>query len=225
MQAILLAAGVGSRLGRPFPKSLVKLPDGETILGRQIRIFKECGITQIFVVVGFKMTLIMENFPNVFYRYNPFYYITNTSKSLLHGMNDLDSDIVWTNADVVFDEQVLQMLVQTPGNGCAVDRKKCGAEEVKYRTDEQGNLTDISKAVVNGHGEAVGLNKISRQDLPLFRECLKECADTDYFEAGMEAMIGKGKTFQAVDISDYRCVEVDFDEDLHQVYSLFAQVD
>lgn len=225
MQAVILAAGVGSRLGRPFPKSLVKLPDGESILGRQIRILKECGIRQIYVVVGFKMTLIMERFPEVFFRYNPFYYITNTSKSLLHGLTDLDDDIIWTNGDVVFDSQVLQGLVKTPGNVCAVDRKKCGEEEVKYRVNEQNDLTEISKSVADPHGEAVGLNKICREDLPLFRECLGACGDADYFEFGMEKMIQNGRTFRSQDISEFRCVEVDFDEDLKEVYTLFANKD
>ena len=69
MKAVILAAGVGSRLGRPFPKSLSLLPDGERILGRQIRIFQQFGINEIFVVVGFKKELIMEEFPQVYYKY------------------------------------------------------------------------------------------------------------------------------------------------------------
>ncbi len=41
MHAVILAAGVGTRLGRPFPKSLSILPTGEKILGRQIRLLRE----------------------------------------------------------------------------------------------------------------------------------------------------------------------------------------
>ena len=37
MKAIILAAGIGSRLGKPNPKSLTKLSTGETIIGRQIK--------------------------------------------------------------------------------------------------------------------------------------------------------------------------------------------
>ena len=43
MKAVILAAGVGSRLGRPFPKTLSRLPGGETILGRQIRLLHKTG--------------------------------------------------------------------------------------------------------------------------------------------------------------------------------------
>ena len=94
MKAVILAAGVGSRLGRPFPKSLSLLPDGERILGRQIRIFQQFGINEIFVVVGFKKELIMEEFPQVYYKYNPVYYITNTAKSLCCGFEQLDDDVI-----------------------------------------------------------------------------------------------------------------------------------
>ncbi|BAH73474.1 NTP transferase domain-containing protein [Solidesulfovibrio magneticus] len=68
MKAIILAAGVGSRLGKPFPKALSQLPSGETIMGRQIRILRENGLSEIIVVVGFKMALLMEHFPSVLYK-------------------------------------------------------------------------------------------------------------------------------------------------------------
>ena len=36
MQAIILAAGIGSRLGKSHPKSLTRLIDGKSILHHQI---------------------------------------------------------------------------------------------------------------------------------------------------------------------------------------------
>jgi len=150
MKAIILAAGVGSRLGRPLPKSLAILPTGETILGRQIRIFREVGIREIIVVVGFKKTLVMEQHPKVYFTYNPLFYITNTSKSLLCAVQDIRDDVIWTNGDVVFDPDVLRKVVAAEHNVIAVDRKKCGAEEVKYATDDSGRITAISKNIENG---------------------------------------------------------------------------
>ncbi len=221
MKAVLLAAGVGSRLGRPFPKALVKLPNGERILGRQIRILRENGIRQIYVVVGFKMDLIMEEFPDVYFRYNPFYYITNTSKSLACALRDLDDNVLWLNGDVIADPEVLSLVLESKGNVAAVDRKKCGPEEVKYTADEKGYIQTISKETNPAHGEAVGINKICREDLPLFVSCLENCADEEFFEMGMEKMIEHGGNFRAMDISDHRCIEVDFEEDLRQALDMF----
>ncbi|ABB37239.1 UDP-N-acetylglucosamine pyrophosphorylase related protein [Oleidesulfovibrio alaskensis G20] len=222
MKAVILAAGVGSRLGRPFPKSLSRLPSGECILGRQIRILREIGIREVHVVVGFKKSLLMEEFPNVCFRYNPVFYITNTSKSLLAGIEDLDDDILWANGDVVFDPEVALRLMQAGGNAVAVDRKKCGEEEVKYRTDAAGFITAISKQVENPEGEAVGLNLVSRGSLPDLVAALESCRPDDYFERALEMLVEK-TPYRAVDISDYRCIEVDFKGDLDEARRLFNE--
>lgn len=221
MKAVILAAGVGSRLGNPFPKSLSTLPSGERILGRQIRILRELGIREIHVVVGFKKTLIMEEYPQALFRYNPIYYLTNTSKSLLCAIRDLDDDILWTNGDVVFDPEVVKRLMAVKGNAVAVDRKNCGEEEVKYLTDENGMITEISKQVENAEGEAVGVNLVSRASLPALVEALEACDDGDYFEKGLEVLVNR-TPYKAVDISDHRCIEVDFEVDLIEARRLFA---
>ena len=55
MRAILLAAGIGSRL-RPLtletPKPLIKIND-ESMIERQIKFLKEVGINEIIVVTGY----------------------------------------------------------------------------------------------------------------------------------------------------------------------------
>jgi len=221
MKAVILAAGVGSRLGSPYPKSLSTLPSGERILGRQIRILRELGLREIHVVVGFKKTLLMEEYPQALFRYNPVYYLTNTAKSLLAAVRDLDDDILWTNGDVVFDPEVVNRLINTGGSAVAVDRKRCGDEEVKYRTDKNGMIVEISKQVEKPEGEAVGVNLVSREALPALIESLDRCGDDDYFEKGLEMLVNS-TPYRAIDISDHRCIEVDFEVDLIEARRLFA---
>ena len=221
MKLVILAAGVGSRLGRPLPKSLSVLPDGNTIIGRQIKYARELGISEIIVVVGFKMNLIMENFPDVFYKYNPFYYITNTSKSLLSAVEHLDDDVLWINGDVVFEKEILQKIIDKEDNIVAVNTSLCGDEEVKYTTDNSGKIIQISKKVENGEGEAVGINKILKKDLNCFKKCLTKCDDSDYFEKGIEYLIEKDVEIKPLNISEYKCMEVDFIEDWNEVLKQF----
>ncbi|OEU66648.1 MAG: UDP-N-acetylglucosamine pyrophosphorylase [Desulfovibrio sp. S3730MH75] len=223
MKAIILAAGIGSRLSRPFPKSLSVLPYGETILGRQVRILKDLGVTEIIIVVGFKMTLIMENFPNVYYKYNPNYYITNTSKSLLCAIEDLNDDILWMNGDVVFDKAIIrEVLSIKDDNFVCVDRKSCGEEEIKYTRNEQGYINEISKEVANAEGEAIGINMIRKRDLKTYAEALRKCDDDDYFEKAIEVIIQDGVQIKPVDISDHKCIEVDFEEDWVSAQATFT---
>lgn len=221
MKAVILAAGVGSRLGSPYPKSLSLLPTGERILGRQIRIYRELDVREVHVVVGFKKTLIMEEHPEALYRYNPVYYLTNTAKSLSMALADLDDDVLWSNGDVVFDPEVVAGLIRTAASAVAVDKKRCGEEEIKYRTDERGRITAISKQVNPAEGEAVGVNLVTRKDLGALKAALMACGDNDYFEKALEDLVGR-TFFKAVDISDHRCIEVDFEADLIEARRLFS---
>lgn len=221
MKGVILAAGVGSRLGSPLPKTLSILPSGERILGRQIRIMQEMGIQEIHVVVGFKKTLIMEEFPQVLFRYNPIYYLTNTSKSLLCALRDMNDDVIWSNGDVIFDKEVIHKIISEPSSSVAVNKKKCGEEEIKYTTDNSGYIIEISKQVINGEGEAVGVNFVKKDNLIDLVNTLEHCKDNDYFEKALQILAPK-KIFKAVDISAYRCIEVDFEIDLIEARRLFA---
>ncbi|MDR2695818.1 MAG: phosphocholine cytidylyltransferase family protein [Deltaproteobacteria bacterium] len=223
MHAVILAAGVGTRLGRPFPKSLSVLPGGERILGRQIRLLREAGIARVTIVVGFKKSLIMEEFPDVYYCYNPIFYVTNTSKSLVWALRHMDDDVLWLNGDVVFEAGVLDEMLRAPAeNLVCVDKKRCGEEEVKYAQDSAGYISAISKSVAQPLGEALGINLVRKNSLPAFIRALDACEDTAYFERGIELMIEAGERVLPLDISAWRCVEVDFAADWELAQKMFA---
>ena len=219
MKIVILAAGIGSRLGNPFPKPLTPLKDGNTIMGRQLKNIEEYfDIDDITTVVGFKKELIMEDFPQINYIYNPFFDTTNTSKSLLSALKKArGNSVLWFNGDVVFDSQLLSLLMDDIDKNISfisVNTSRVSDEEVKY-TLKDGNVDKLSKEVKNGLGEAVGINFIASQDLDVFMEQLEKCDDNDYFEKGLEKAISEnGLKLKVVDISAYNCIEVDFKEDL-----------
>jgi len=218
---VILAAGVGSRLGRAEPKCLSELPNGESILARQIRLAKKNSINNIIVVCGFKSIMLMEHKPEVLYCYNPLYHITNTSKSLLCALKQVKGDVVWVNGDVVFAEEILQKMAASDGNVVLVDHKKCGEEEVKYRLSTDGCICEISKRLENAQGEALGINRVSGADLLVFIDCLEQCADNDYFERGIELSIEKGVDWRAMEAGELPVIEVDFEEDWDKARELF----
>ncbi|HET7361683.1 MAG TPA: phosphocholine cytidylyltransferase family protein [Salinimicrobium sp.] len=226
MKIIILAAGIGSRLGNPFPKPLTLLKSGKSIMDTQIEnLSAHFDLHDILVVVGFKKDLIMERFPDLTYVYNQFFDTTNTSKSLLKAVKKhKDEAVLWLNGDVVFDSQLLTVLkpeIQKDHSFVAVNHSRVAEEEVKY-TLKNDFVHELSKTVQNGLGEAVGINYISGKDMPSFIGQLENCHDCDYFEKGIELAIQQDDIkVKAIDISEYKCMEVDFKEDLDAANNLF----
>ena len=219
-QAVILAAGMGTRLGRPWPKPLTPLSDGRTIMQQQMdNLLGAFADVRIMTVIGFKLELILEAFPDVTYVYNESYDQTNTNRSLLKALRQsADGGVLWMNGDVVFDPQVLERvkdLIAGEQSFICVNTAAVGDEEVKYTVDTDGFVLGLSKTVTDALGESVGINYVSAADKPRLIERLAECEDGDYFERGLELMIEKdGVRVVPYDIRDLFAVEVDFEEDL-----------
>jgi L-glutamine-phosphate cytidylyltransferase len=227
MKIVILAAGIGSRLGNPLPKPLTVLKSGKTIMQQQIEnLAKHFDVDNINIVVGFKKEMIMEGFPDITYIYNQLFDQTNTSKSLLKALKKNHREqVMWLNGDVVFDADILKeltpLIVANKSFVC-VNTQKVGDEEVKYTLDGQGFINELSKKVKDGVGEAVGINYVSSKDINTLISRLEECNDNDYFERGIEMAIEKdGMKVSAIDISKFRCMEIDFKEDLDNANKLF----
>lgn len=226
IQVVILAAGLGTRLGRPHPKPLTPLSSGESIMRRAVNYLRDTYGSRAYVtaVVGFKLDLVIEAMPDIAFVYNEVYDSTNTSKSLLKALRlSQPGGVLWMNGDVVFDHRVLRMIEDkiTAGKSfVCVNTDSVADEEVKYTLDDDGYIKELSKQVVGGLGEAVGINYVSAADKPTLLARLEEVDDQDYFERGLELAIEKdGLRVEAVDISTYQVVEVDFEDDLSRANS------
>lgn len=232
LQVVLLTAGMGTRLGREQPKPLTVLRDGRSILQRQLDGLREVlgDAVAIRAVVGYRAELVRAAAPGLEFSTNPRFAVTNTSKSLLRGLLDSrPGGVLWLNGDVVFDPAVLDLLLphlEADESFVCVDTDAVGDEEVKYTLDDDGFVRELSKTVLGGLGEAVGINFVSAADKATLVEHLRRCADQDYFERGIETAIeSDGLRVRPVDISAYAAVEVDFETDLHRANSLLGGID
>jgi CDP-glycerol glycerophosphotransferase len=225
---VILAAGMGTRLGRPHPKPLTPLADGRSIMRQQLDHLRATfgSGAHITIVVGFKMDLIMEAAAGeAAFVYNELYDQTNTCKSLLKALRLAPpGGVLWLNGDVVFVPGLLDELrkhIEAGRTFVAVNTASVADEEVKYTLSADGYIDELSKTVVGGLGEAVGINYVAAADRPALIEHLDACADQDYFERGLETAIARdGIRVSAVDISAYGCVEVDFEPDLARANEL-----
>jgi len=116
MKAIILAAGRGTRLEKytkGMPKGMLKV-FGKPLIGRQIEIYRRCGIKDIAIVTGYMADKI--NFSGVKYYNNKNYEKTNMVTSFFCAENELDEDIIVSYADILFEKNVLNRLIHYPGD-------------------------------------------------------------------------------------------------------------
>jgi len=113
MKAIILAAGIGSRMKKytkTFPKCMIEI-NNKTILERQIDTLQTAGISNIYIVTGFKSEMI--NYDNIKYYHNENYEKTNMIESLMCAANEFDQDLIITYGDLIYTEDLLHKLIDS----------------------------------------------------------------------------------------------------------------
>lgn len=230
MKAIILAAGVASRL-RPLtdhkPKCLLEV-GGRTLLGRIIDGLILNAIKDITIVTGYFHEMVEEFilsvYPglNVKFIYNKDYQSTNNIYSLWLTKDEaLHEDVLLLDSDILFDPELVAVLLDSPHADClALNKHPLGEEEIKVITDSSGRILEISKTCSpeKAIGESIGIEKMSNNFVrTLFTELdtmIKEKKQVDiFYEAAFENIIGKGADIYAMDTSDLFSMELDTVED------------
>lgn len=113
MKAIILAAGMGTRLGKyteNLPKCMLQF-NGKSLIGRQVELLKKVGITDISIVRGYQPEKI--NIPGVKYYHNPDFAHTNMVETLFCAEKELEGkdEILVCYADIIYEQKVLQAVI------------------------------------------------------------------------------------------------------------------
>lgn len=236
MKAIILAAGLGSRL-RPItdeiPKCLVPV-NGQPIINKQISNLLENGFREddIFVVGGYKAEVLEDylstHFPNVNLIKNVRYAETNNMYSLYLAMTEIGEEaFLLMNADVFYDSNVINGLLASDGeNAIAVDKTKYLEESMKICVSEDNAITHISKAISEDQHFAVSIDvyKISKEGARILMDKVK-----DFIEIRKDknswTEVALDQIFDTCVFKPYiingNWVEIDNHEDLELAESLF----
>ena len=111
MKAIILAAGMGTRLGKyakNLPKCMLEF-NGKTLLQKQVETLRSCGINNIIIVKGYAAEKI--NFSNVKYYANEDYDNTNMVETLMCAKEDMDDDILVCYGDILYEKNVAEKVI------------------------------------------------------------------------------------------------------------------
>lgn len=175
MNALILAAGLGSRLGSltsMTPKCLVKI-SGIPILQHQLESLEAEGIKNVLIVVGYQKARVKEFLTafktnmKVSLLENSIYSETNSAFSFWCARNYVVShDIIHLNCDVVFSKELLRQLIDHPHeNVIAVNSHVSlgtGMEVVEVRNEQIIRMDN--KPFQGGSGKAFGLAKFSKEE-------------------------------------------------------------
>ncbi len=156
MKAIILAAGMGSRLSKytkTQPKCMLPF-NGKTLIEWQIERLKKAGISEIIVVTGYKRECI--NLSNVRYYHNEKFASTNMVESLLCARREMDTDILVTYSDILFDLALVRQVSQSLyAVSVAVDSAWRKYWKLRYGTTE----TDLESLTVSENGKIIEIGK------------------------------------------------------------------
>lgn len=240
MKAVVLLAGMGSRLGeltRTTPKSLLPV-GGSVILDRMVRALAVHGVEEIVAVGGHRQddlerhaTAALAEHGITFVR-NEDFASTNTAASLLCARELLDgASFVKLDGDVVFDGAILDcLLAAEPGSSYAcVDRTDVDDEVIKVSCDAAGRILRIGNRVpvADAVGESIGIERIdARSSGALFEELASMAGDPahrqSYYEVAYDAIVQAGERFGVVDVTGLAWVEVDTVADYQRAQALFG---
>jgi choline kinase len=178
MKAIIIAAGMGSRLEHHTterPKCMVNV-GGKSILDHQLHAFRSNDVHDFHVIRGYlanRLMLPFETNENVNYYLNSDYQNNNILFSLMCAKEALSGPLLTTYSDIVYTPEVVQAAIESPHDiALVIDRRWADAYEGRHdHPVEQAELAEcdgenvlrVGKQVgpENAIGEFIGLAKFS----------------------------------------------------------------
>jgi choline kinase len=222
-KAIILAAGVGSRL-RPFtedlPKCLLEV-GAQTILDQQVAALRQCGITDVLVVVGYRGDLIRRHLGHrARYLDNPRYETTNSLYSLWLARAELAGGALILNSDVLALPALFDRLLQAPAPDAILVELGEGFEPEDMKVTLHGmQVLDFGKALPPERAQAhnVGVGKFSEPGASRLVEYLDQLVAMGHENDWVPAAFREFAThwpLTAVPTEGLPWIEIDYAEDL-----------
>jgi choline kinase len=228
--AVILAAGVGRRLGFDGPKVLLSF-GGRSLLQRHLENLTAEGVRQIRITVGHLADRIRAEVERLGYADRVIFvdnprYTEGSLVSLAVQGEALRSGapILLMDGDVLCDRRMFARLLGSPlDNTLLVDREfDPGDEPVKICFDAAGGIVDFRKTPETPgirHGESVGFFRLSPQvSRALADRCevylAQDRTRVEYEEAIRDLLLADPRAFGAEDVTDLPWTEIDFHEDV-----------
>ncbi|MBR6321057.1 MAG: aminotransferase class I/II-fold pyridoxal phosphate-dependent enzyme [Prevotella sp.] len=245
MQAIILAAGMGRRLGeytRENTKCMVPV-NGVRLIDRLLRQLLRQPLRRIIIVVGYKgqalRHYVAEAYPDspIEFAENPIYDRTNNIYSLALVKDRLqEDDTLLVESDLIFSDRLIPMMVENPyPNLALVAKYESWMDGTMVRIDDDHNIVNfISKDAFNyaeaaDYYKTVNIYKFSREFArqkyaPFLEAYTKAVGLNEYYENVLRiiSLLNGNHDLKALEIGNEKWYEIDDKQDLDIAEALFA---
>ena len=245
MQAIILAAGMGRRLGeltKENTKCMVPV-NGVRLIDRLLGQLSQLNLNRVIIVVGYQGQKLMDY---IGHRYdgklkiefadNPIYDKTNNIYSLSIVKDKLqEDDTLLIESDLIFSDRLFPMLLDNPyPNLALVAKYESWMDGTMVRLDEDQNIVNfVSKeafdyADVDSYYKTVNIYKLSREFLqhqyvPFLDAYTKAVGNNEYYENVLRIIsLLNSHNMKALPIGNERWYEIDDKQDLDIAEAIFA---
>lgn len=244
MQSIILAAGLGSRLGeltKECTKCMVKI-NGITLIERMLRQLDRYGMDRIIIVIGYKGDILKDyvqnlriNTPVVFVD-NSDYRHTNNIYSLWltrEFLEEMDSLVL--ESDMIFEDRVIEkMLAVDNGCGTFVARPRPWMDGSIVKLDKDNNIVyfvddeEVKRIDPSYYHKIVSIYKfkkryVSEKYMTYLNEYVKKNKDNNLYESLLKVIdLDVEKKIPAEILDEEQWYEINDIQDMDIAESMFA---
>ncbi|SHK70644.1 aminotransferase class I/II-fold pyridoxal phosphate-dependent enzyme [Xylanibacter ruminicola] len=245
MQAIILAAGMGRRLGdytKDNTKCMVPV-NGVRLIDRLLGQLAKQDLQRVIIVVGYKGEELRKYIGNRYddqikieFAENPVYDKTNNIYSLAIVKDKLqEDDTLLIESDLIFSDNMIPMIVNHPcPNLALVAKYETWMDGTMVRLDDEQNIVNfISKDAfdyndVDSYYKTVNIYKLSKQFsqqkyVPFLDAYTKAVGNNEYYENVLRIIsLLNNHEMKALPIGQEKWYEIDDKQDLDIAEALFA---
>lgn len=244
MQAIILAAGMGRRLGeytRNNTKCMVPV-NGVPLIDRALGQLAQLNLTRVVIVVGYEAQTLMEHIGNSYdglkitYVNNPVYSKTNNIYSLSLAKDYLqEDDTLLIESDLIFDGGMLKMLLADPfPNLALVSKYETWMDGTMVCIDEDDNIVNFvpkdafDYSQVDKYYKTVNIYKFSKEFarqkyVPFLEAYTTAVGNNEYYENVLRIIsFLNNRDLKALPVGNEKWYEIDDKQDLDIAEALFA---
>ena len=246
MQAIILAAGMGKRLGeltQGNTKCMVEV-NGVKLIDRVLNQLSAFNLTRVVIVVGYKGKELQEYIGNSYksklkieYINNPIYDKTNNIFSLALAKKELEEDdTLLIESDLIFEDSLFSMIINSPyPNVALVDKYETWMDGTMVRIDDENNIVNFvpKKAFkyehVDSYYKTVNIYKFSKEFsvntyVPFLDAYTKSMGNNEYYEQVLRVITILDKCdFKALPLNGQKWYEIDDVQDLDIASTIFSE--